>query len=85
VRYPLDVRPVEIVAVPATTFSRPRDLEALLRTSAAGYAFDRHGWVVEGRDAWFLHGPPFEARPAVRTDLPWPPALVRAVRGMVAG
>ena len=84
IRYPLDVRPVEMVAVPAPDFRRPRDLQTALLSSAAGYTFQRHGWAPEGREPYLLETPLFAGRPVVRTDLPWDPELVRAIQKVLA-
>lgn len=84
VRYPLDVRAAEIVVVPVPRFPRPRDLQSLFLTSAAGYAFERAGWIAEARESYLHDGPLFVDRPVVRTDLRWDPELVDAVRRVAA-
>lgn len=76
VRYPLDVRALEIVAVPAPGFARFDDLHRVLSSTDAAYSFDRMGFFTDGGYVAYAieYSPVFDLRPQVRTDLP-PPTL----------
>lgn len=85
VRYPLDVRALEIVAVPAPGFARFDDLQRVLSSQDAAYSFDGEGFFTEGGYVAYAieYSPVFDLRPVVRTDLP-PPTLelLRDIAGL---
>ena len=80
VDYPIDVRAVEVLAAADPAFRRFGDLDRVLRSRGAGYAFERSGFLPAERDSYVLELEVFAGRPAVRTDLRWSPELVQAVR-----
>jgi hypothetical protein len=84
IRYPLDVRTAEVVAVPSATFSRAAELRAVLTSQDFGWQLEHAGYIVEGRTAYVLDlAPPLKSRPPMRTDLPPPDAgLLRALRAV---
>lgn len=84
IRYPLDVRTAEVVAVPSATFARAADLRAVLTSQDFGWELEHAGYIVEGRTAYVLDlAPPLKNRPPMRTDLPPPDAgLLRALRAV---
>lgn len=80
VDYPIDVRAVEVLAAAHPDFRRFGDLDRVLRSRGAGYAFERSGYLPAERDSYVLDLEVFAGRPAVRTDLRWSPELVQTVR-----
>jgi hypothetical protein len=84
VRYPLDVRAVEVVVAGAPGFRRIDDLDAVLRSETVAYSFQDAGFEVDGLGGGIVESddPPFVGRPPVRTDLPWTPSLLRELRGL---
>ena len=83
IRYPLDVRAVEVVAVTGATAMRAQDVQAVLASEDVGYSYRRTGYTVDGDASYLLdYAVPFADRPTVRTDLPPPSVeLLQALRG----
>jgi hypothetical protein len=81
-RYPLDVRAVEVVVAGAPGFRRVDDLDGVLRSETVAYSFQDAGFEVDGFGGGIVDSddPPFVGRPPVRTDLRWTPSLLGELR-----
>lgn len=79
-RWPIDVRAAEVVAVPAAGFRRTGDLEFVLRSDAIVFSFGDAGYEIEEETFRVADVPVFAARPPTRTDLPYDPELLRMLR-----
>ena len=74
VRYPLDVRSVELVLVGDPDSRHLTGLRDLMSSESVAYELERRGYVAGGQRSYRFETAPFEGRPGVRTDLP-PPSL----------
>ncbi|MBW3643797.1 MAG: hypothetical protein KY447_12880 [Actinobacteria bacterium] len=84
-RYPIDVRSVEVVAVSPASLPGAATAHAALQSSEAAAGFRRGGFATDGRAPFAVQlAPPFKGRPVVRTDLPANPALLRDIHRVVS-
>ena len=83
VRYPIDVRAAELVAVPAVGFRRARDLDFVLRSDPVVFSLGDSGFEIEGETFRTSGVALFAGRPDTRLDLPYDAALLQSLREVV--
>lgn len=82
VRYPIDVRAVEVVLVGAPGYLRAADLAAVSTSREFGYSFSKLGYETPDRPFFLDYVSIFQNRPPVRTDLSFDLALLQELRGL---
>ena len=81
--YPFEARGVEVVVVPARSFTRANDLVRVLGSSSLLLALEGNGFEVPTRPPYLFPKRVYAGRPTIRYDLPPPPpARLRQLRAL---